>query len=207
MKKLKALLAAMLLAAVGAVSAAAITEEYTGRQLIERGDSYTFDFDLWYANGGLVNDSAPGLTLTTDGQGAFGDWSSATLYVDFYSVDSEPDLASIDFDAWGFRFLGIPLWDTDVLTLSSFDVSRPAAGSPYFYFTYTLSAAQIAQLDAYGWGSIQIGATRTGGNDFDLTRVGLTVATGAVPEPGTLALLAGGLLGLAVSVRRRNARK
>jgi len=202
MRTIQSLVAALLLAAAGTpVSAAPITEEYTGRQLIEQGASYTFDFDLWYANAGVVNDTAPGLALTTDGQGAFGNWSSATLYLDFYSVDPESDFASIDFDAWGFRFLGIPLWDTDILTLSNFNISRPSAGNPYYYFTYNLTAAQIAVLDNYGWGSIQVGATRVGGNDFDLTRVGLVVTT--LPEPGTLVLLAGGLLGLGAVARRR----
>lgn len=204
MQKLRFLVATFLLALAGtAANAALIVEEYTGSQFVDSGDSYTFDFDLWYTNSGLVNDTAPGLTLTTDGRGAFGTWSSATLYLDFYSVDPEGDFANIDLDAWGFSIFGIPLWSTDILTLTGFDVSRPAGGSDYYHFSYSLTPAQIAVFDDYGWGSLRVGATRLRDNDFDLTRVGLAVTTGTVPEPGTLALVACGLLVLGITRRRK----
>jgi hypothetical protein len=206
MKSIKSFAAALLLALAGSsASAAVITEAYTGSQFVDAGASYTFDFDLWYANSGVVNDTAPGLTLTTDGQGAFGAWSGANLYIDFYSVDSERDYASVDFDAWGFRVFGLPLWTSDLLALTNVNVSRPVGGNTYYNLTYSFTPSQVAILDDYGWGSVKIGATRVSGNDFDITRVALVVSTAVstVPEPGTLALLASGLLGLAVVVRRR----
>jgi hypothetical protein len=206
MRTVRALLAALILGAASvAANADAVTEEYTGRQFVGKGDSYTFDFDLWYANSGIVNDSAPGLQLTTDGQGAFGQWTAATLYVDFYSVDADPDYASIDLDAWGFRFLlGWPT--TDVLTLNSFNVSRPTAGNTNYTFSYNLTASQLDAMDNFGWSSLRIGASRRSGydNDFDLTRIGLSVRTaGAVPEPSVLAVLAVAMLGLGAIARRR----
>ena len=203
MQNLKSLMAALLIAVAGTASATVITEEYKGKQSVDRGDSYTFDFDMWYENSGTVNDNAPGLTLTTDAEGAYGNWSSATLYIDFTSNDSQAERANIDLDAWGFRLFGFPIGDSDVLEFSGYNVS-PAGGSSY-YFSYNLAPSQIALLDEYGWGSLRIGASNQSGNDFDITRVGLSVTTAAaaIPEPATLALLAGGLLGLGAVGRRR----
>ena len=46
MQTIKSLLAALLLAASATASAGVITETYSGNQTVDRGESYTFDFDL-----------------------------------------------------------------------------------------------------------------------------------------------------------------
>lgn len=203
----------VLLCAAHVASAAVITEEYTGSQDVWMGDSFLFDFDLWYGNSWPVNDTAPGLKLTTDGVGAFGAWSAADLYIDFASWDPEKETAQIDLDAWTFRLMGTPLGSADVL-FKDITFSRPYNGSNVFLASYSLTQPQVNLLDNYGGGTLRLTATRNGtsDNDFTITRVGLRATTGAatlptrVGEPSIIALLFAGLLGvvlLAVKWPRR----
>lgn len=206
----RAALAAVALLAIPTLqaSAATITEEYTGSQFVDRGETFTFDFDLWNPNSWPVNDNAPDMSLTTDGTGALGAWSGASLYIDFFSTDPEADIANIDVDAWTFRFLGAPIGGTDVWSLSSFNVSRPSGGSNLYLFNYAFTPSQVSLLDNYGGGMVSISATRSAGstNDFEIRRVGMQAVTGdgvSVPEPGTLSVLGAGLVALGLAARRR----
>jgi hypothetical protein len=188
-------------------NAAVITEEYTGKQDLWSGDSFSFDFDLWNKNY-FAYDTAPGMSLTKDGEGAYGSWSSANLYIDFWSEDPEQEMASIDLDAWTFRLFGIPLGGQDVL-FDTITFSRPQNGVYTYLANYSLSPAQVNLLDNYGGGTLKLTATKQGKyeNDFAITRVGLSATTGGtttrVSEPSILALLAAALFGAGYIARRR----
>ena len=208
MKRLAGLLTVgTLLASAQLAHAGVVTEEYTGSQDVWEGDSYTFDFDLWNTNTGSVNDNAPGLTLTKDGVGAFGAWSSATLYLDFSSTDSDPESAAIDLDAWTFRIGGA----ADVLS-QTLNFSRPFGNDETYSFSSALTAPQVNLLDNFGGGTLRLTATTKAGyaNDFTLNRVGLRATTGSVsvPEPSMLSLLGMGVLAVgALAMGRRSRRE
>jgi hypothetical protein len=209
MSKFKLIGAGLVLTALSAAAnAAIITEAYTGSQVLAENQSYYFAFDMWYGNEFPVLDTSPGLRLTTDGYGAFGNWSSATLYVDFFSTDSDREYADIDFSAWGDAgFLNLPESSTTVLSVDSFRI--PVTNGTFTY-SHSFDASALNILDNEGWGAARIGASfRTGlANDFGISRVALIVNNGPrggtnVAEPASLAMFGAGLLGLAFVTRRR----
>lgn len=191
MKNLTRVLSLGLLLGAGTMAnAATVTEEYTGSQDLWEGDSYLFAFDLWNSNPSwLTTDSA--LHLTSDGTGATGPWSSAELYINFASVDSDREVADIDLRSWSFLF-GSPLFSDQLV------FNTPSGGS--LTASYGLSSSQVNLLDNLGGGLLQISAPSIRGleNDFTITRVGLRATTAPVsaPEPSTLALFVAGLLAL-----------
>ena len=206
MNKFKLIGAVIALVALSATAnAAIITEAYTGKQSISEGNSYIFAFDMWYENSFPVWDTAPGLKLTTDGEGAFGAWSSASLFIDFYSSDADREWADINFEAWGTGLLG-PLFSTSLLNVDGYLI--PTSNGTYQYrYDFTSSALNV--LDNEGWGAARVGAPVRKGvnNDLGISRVALVVNNGGraikVAEPGSLALFGAGLLGLAFVTRRR----
>jgi hypothetical protein len=203
LKRLLSLLSLLvLLGSAHLASASVITEEYTGSQDVWEGDSFSFDFDLWYENNWPVNDNAPGMKLTTDGTGAFGTWSAADLYIGFLSTDADPEVAQIDLNAWTFRLWGIPLGSQDVL-FQTLTFSKPSAGNNNYLANYSLSNSQVGLLDNFGGGTLKLTASRQPGfdNDFTITRVGLRATS--VPEPATLSLGIVALIALAFIARRR----
>ena len=212
MKRLTGLLTVgALLGSAQLAHAGIITEEYTGSQDVNEGQTFTFNFDLWSANSGSVNDNAPGMSLTKDGIGALGAWSAATLYLDFRSSDFlEPEKVGVDLNAYTFRIGG----SSDVLN-DTFQFSRPTIfGEENYSASYSLSASQLNVLDNFGGGTLRVSAPSTSGfnNDFTITRVGLRATYGGgpvpVPEPSTLSLLGLGMLAVgALAMGRRSRRE
>jgi hypothetical protein len=195
-----------LLAVSHLASAGVITEEYTGSQDVNEGDSFSFDFDLWLPNI-FVGDSAPGMHLTTDGVGATGAWSAANLYLGFSSTDSDPEIAAIDLDGWTFRFLGLIPGGSQNVMFDTLSFNAGGSGPGSILANYYLTAAQTDALSNYGGGTLRLTATnnnRSYDNDFTITKVGLQVITAIkVVEPSTLALFAAGLLGVVLLANRR----
>ncbi len=202
-----AALAVLALGAATASAAVIYTETYSANpnsgngqgQLVRAGESFTFDFDMWFDNAWYVNDNSS-LILTQDASGAFGPWNSAEILLGLRDdSDSWADSATVSLQVWGpFG----PLFAGPYTSVASLN----SVGN------YTLNIGQplLGALDNYGWGSIRVGAVLQGRNDFYINSIGLRVNAGervTVPEPGTLLLLGLALLvlGGAVTLRRRRA--
>ncbi len=192
-------------------------EEYSyttapGYQGLYEGESLNFGFDLWYDNAdrGVGTDSD--LKLTKDAEGAFGDWSAASISVDLFSEDWAWEKTEITLTAYT---AGVD----EVYNLGSFWWNGIAIESRWFtlrqtdlLFEYDLTQEQLSVFDDLGWGDVTITASLTGWcnyNDFGISRVAVAAETSAapVPEPETMILLGTGLVGLAGFSRKKRRRK
>ncbi len=188
-------------AAASTANATSIIEEYTGSQVATGGDVFRFEFDLWYQNDNSIKTNSS-LILTQDGEGAFGAWDSAFLFVDLYSNDPDKDKAKIILEAYDDTQSGT------VYNLGTYFFSNNNLGNT-LNLAYQFDSTMLDDFDDLGWGKIKIRAYDPANqkymSNFNITRVAIEANVGGepVPEPTTLMLMSTGLAGLVGWRRRR----
>jgi hypothetical protein len=199
------ILAAVVFALAAKTDAIFFTEEYipvnsppnaadpTTAQFAGPSDTFIMAFDFWFTNDvrGVTNTS--NLLLSQDAEDGFGTYTSATLDIELFSTDDEAESAQVIL-----LFLvngSLALSDLGVFIFNA------TALSPFFTISHNFSAAQLDAFDNNGLTGVFIGAPNVSSNDFGVTKVSVTL--NAIPEPGTVALLALGLAALALAVYRR----
>ncbi|MCP4341669.1 MAG: PEP-CTERM sorting domain-containing protein [Desulfobulbaceae bacterium] len=203
MRKTFLYISMLILGIAGSANADLFYEEYTGQQAVYEGDRFSFEFDMWYTNGGWATTDSS-LSLTQDAAGAFGEWDSATLYADLWSTDQDKERTRITLEAY----------DRDkqnaILNLGTF--TWEGTNSETWNFVYDFTPTVLSTFAEFGWGNVVVRATNSWSNiqnDFRIDRVAMEVNTAAspVPEPSTMLLMGAGLFGLLGYNRRRFGKK
>lgn len=209
MKKLISVVAAaMVIGTVSSASALMFTEEYTGKQHVKEGKSFSFGFDMWLENDdsasfGKKNATNSSLKLTQDAYGAdaYDSWDSAKLTVDLYAKDKKWEKANFKFVAFN------DLFPDTIFNLGKFKFNGKK-GDEFAQFTHTFTDSQLDAFDDWGWGKVKIKAINTNKvkNNFNVTRVAMDVNVAPVPEPSTMLLFGAGIAGLVGYSRRRSSK-
>jgi hypothetical protein len=201
MKRSIVLISAFLLVIgfAGAVGATSY-EYYEGFQAVYESDTYDFYFDLVLENEG---DTEADMEFHDVALG----WDSVPLANAYVNIG----LWSEDLAAENVEILLTAYYDDAEYVLydgwfNGYELSNPSTGAVILdqtdaLFTFDISDTSFVN-DPYG--EISIVASITGMmnyNDFAITEVG--VGTAPVPEPATMLLLGTGLVGLAVSSRKK----
>ncbi|MCG7989731.1 MAG: PEP-CTERM sorting domain-containing protein [Candidatus Thiodiazotropha lotti] len=197
MKKILNLIVGLLsLGAVSTANALLIYETYAGVQLVNEGERYNFEFDMWYENMEGTNSA---LELTRDAESIPGtEWEAASISITLWSPDAE-----FERTRWAINAYDLFGDVSDRIYRDNFRWNG-GVESDYYWLTatYDFTAEDLDYFQEWGWGNVRISASSTNprnDNDFFIKRTSMVVD---VPEPSTILLTSLGLLGLGFTGRK-----